>query len=87
VRERQRVADSGDRAALGLAGPRSVKPRAAWPREVRSSGARGQLYEQIGQGDVGPEPLDQALTAVVPGSTAALAIDANDGMRELAKRM
>jgi len=43
--------------------------------------------EQIGQGDVGPKPRQQAVTAVAPSSTAALAFDANDVQGELAERM
>ena len=42
--------------------------------------------EQIGQGDVRPEPRHQPLLAVACGSAAALAFDTHDGMRELAKR-
>jgi hypothetical protein len=43
--------------------------------------------EQIGQSDVCPEPRNQAVLAIAAGSAAALAVDAHDGMRELAKRM
>jgi hypothetical protein len=49
--------------------------------------AGGQADNQIGQGDVGPEPRHQAVLAIAFGSTAALAFDAHDGMRELATRV
>src|SRR6478735_6475781 len=40
--------------------------------------------EQIGQSDVRPEPRHQAVLAVASSSTAALAVDADEGMWELA---
>jgi hypothetical protein len=46
-----------------------------------------QRDEQIGQGDVGPEPRHQAVLAIAAGSTGALAVDADDGQGELAERM
>ena len=47
--------------------------------------ARGPGHEQIGQGDVGPEPRHQSVTAIAPGSTTSLAVDADDVQGELAQ--
>jgi hypothetical protein len=43
-----------------------------------------QCDEQIGQGDVGPEPRHQARLGVAPGAAAALALDADDVEGEFA---
>jgi hypothetical protein len=58
--------------------------RAAWLREVRSTLACRQGDEQIGQGDVGPKPHNQAVETIAPGSTTALAFNADDVQRKLA---
>jgi hypothetical protein len=46
-----------------------------------------QFHEQVGQGDVDPEPRQQPVTAVPAGSTAVLAFNADAGHGELTKRM
>jgi hypothetical protein len=45
-----------------------------------------QSDEQIGQGDVGPEPRQQVVTAIAPGPIATWAFDAHDVQWELAER-
>jgi len=46
-------------------------------RMSRSHGKSGEqiVAERIGQGDVGAEPLDQAVAAIAPGSAAQLAVE------------
>ena len=71
-------------------------PLAIAPHSLAMSGSRLQHAgfalregdEQIGQGDVGPEPRHQAVLAVAAGSAAALAVNAQESIqRELAERM
>jgi hypothetical protein len=57
------------------------------PFETDPALALRQFHEQIGRGDVGPEPRHQAVTAIAPGSTIAPALNADDAQRELAERM
>jgi hypothetical protein len=59
------------------------EPRAARLREVTPPFVRGQGHEQIGQGDVGPEPGQPAITAVAAGSIAARATPAWVGVQSL----
>jgi hypothetical protein len=47
---------------------------------------RRQLHENIGPGRVRAESLDQPRKNIAPGSTAALAVNADDVQGELAKR-
>ena len=53
--------------------------------DVRRAGRQGE--EQIGQGDVGPEPRDHTVTAVASGSIATRAFDADDVQGKFAQRM
>jgi hypothetical protein len=46
------------------------------PREIMSALASRQLGEKVRQGDVRPEPFDQAVATVAPGSAAVRAFDA-----------
>jgi len=55
------------------------EPRAARLREITSSSARRQGDEQIGQGDVRVEALDEAGEAIASGAAATLAVDPDDG--------
>jgi hypothetical protein len=76
----------GNRSRLVLSA-KAVNRAPQWPREVLSALKCRQGNEQIGQGDVGPEPRHQAVEAVAPGSTAALALDADDVQGKLAERV
>ena len=49
--------------------------------------AYGQRHKDVGPSHVRAEPGQQAVPAVAPSSTAALAFDADDILRELAERM
>jgi hypothetical protein len=59
--------------------------RAAWAREIMSALASRQLGEQVRQGNVRPEPLDQNVATIATGP-AARAIDAHHIVRELIDR-
>jgi hypothetical protein len=78
-RPKDSLNESGERSFRGQV----REPRAAWPREVLPAFALRQGEEQIGQGDVGLEPGQQAVAAPM----ATRAFDADDGMRKLAERM
>jgi len=43
--------------------------------KVRPTRGRTQLEQQIGQGDVGADALDEASEGVAPGAAAALAFE------------
>jgi hypothetical protein len=51
---------------------------ARWVEPGSPAVAEGQGDEQIGRGDVDPEPRHQTVFAVATGSTAPLAIDAHE---------
>lgn len=60
-------------------------------RQVRVTGAarplgshrRDVASSKIGQGDVGAEPLDQAVAFIAPGSAARRAVDEDEGQGEI----
>jgi hypothetical protein len=77
----------GNRFSATTFGPGQVRePRAAWLGEVLPPLACGQLIENVRASRIDPESLDQPGEAVAPGSTAALALDADDVEGKLAKR-
>jgi hypothetical protein len=56
-----------------------------WEKFFRRSHAASS-HENIGPGRVRAESLDQPRKSIAPGSTAALAVNADDVQGELAKR-
>ena len=84
---RTRCFENGPRS-IPFASESGVSPSCSFvPIGFVTSPRRSQGDEEIGQGDVSSEPRHQAVLAIAPGSTAALAVDADDGMRKLTKRM
>jgi len=77
----------GRPAPAGSLASQVREPRAAGLREVLSTFAGRQGHQDVGQGDVRPEPRHKAVTAIASSALATRAVDANHGQVELAERM